>query len=156
MINTPHDKLFKAVFSKPQNAREVLRTVLPPGLVRHLDFATLTPLPTTYIDKQFRTRFSDLLFAIQCDGHTAFLYLLFEHQSSSEPLMPFRQLRYMTDVWLEYLRENPNATRLPLVIPVVLHHGADGWSTPTIMGALYDLPAEVLAEVAGLVPDFSL
>jgi hypothetical protein len=40
MSSTPHDALFKHTFSQPQHAIELLRSVLPPAVVRHIDFDT--------------------------------------------------------------------------------------------------------------------
>ena len=152
MLPTPHDSLFKAVFSQPRHARRVLRSVLPVAIVRHLDFRTLRLQSGSFVDEALRARLSDLLFSIRCDGHPALLYVLFEHQSSDDALMPFRLLRYMTDIWTEFLRKHPEATRLPAVIPVVLHHGQDGWRAATTMSELYDLPTEGPAVYEALAP----
>jgi len=52
-----------------------------------------------------------------------FVYVLVEHQSSDDPLMAFRVLRYVTRVWDQYEREHPRARRLPAVIPLVVYQG---------------------------------
>jgi hypothetical protein len=41
MTHTPHDALFKAVFSSPEHAEAELRAVLPPRLSRRIDWSTL-------------------------------------------------------------------------------------------------------------------
>jgi hypothetical protein len=46
-------------------------------------------------------------FTIRCNGHAAFLYVLFEHQSTNDPLMAFRLLRYLVRIWEAVLVE-PN------------------------------------------------
>ncbi len=81
MISTPHDLLFKSTFSQPQHAVELFRSLLPPGVVRHIDFGTLQVEPTSFIDEKLRARYSDLLFSVELAGRPAYLYLLFEHQS---------------------------------------------------------------------------
>ena len=86
------------------------------------------------------------------------LYLLFEHQSTDDPLMAFRLLRYMVRIWDEHLRDHPGATRLPAILPLVLHHSPDGWTSPTDFHALLDLDldldAAALLLVAAHVPSF--
>jgi predicted transposase/invertase (TIGR01784 family) len=144
MSSTPHDALFKHTFSQPQHAIELLRSVLPPAVVRHIDFDTLQVEPTSFIDEKLRARFSDLLFRVRLAGQPAYLYLLFEHQSGPERLMCLRLLRYVLDVWDDHLEKDPRSTHLPVVIPIVLHHGEHGWTQPVTLRDLYDAPPEVL------------
>src|SRR5690606_29452528 len=53
------------------------------------------------------------------------------HQSSEDPLMPFRMLRYVLRIWDRYLTAHPAATRLPAVIPLVVHHNRRPWTSST-------------------------
>jgi Putative transposase, YhgA-like len=57
MSSKPRDALFKHTFSQPQHAIELLRSVLPPAVVRHIDFDTLQVEPTSFIDEKLRARF---------------------------------------------------------------------------------------------------
>lgn len=155
MIATPHDRLFKATFSQPQHAAELLRSVLPVAVTRHIDFGTLQVEPTSFIDEKLRARFSDLLFRVRLAGQVAYVYLLFEHQSGPERMMCSRLLRYVTDVWGEHLKTHPRATHLPVVIPIVLHHGEHGWREPVSLRELYDAPAAVLDDLRPYVPELT-
>ena len=155
MSKSPHDALFKGIFKNPNNASQVLRTALPTGLVHHLDFRTLRLEDGSFINKALRSRYSDLLFSIKAGDRSARLYLLYEHQSEESPLMAYRMLGYMVAIWDRYVDKHPNATRLPAVIPVVLHHGAGGWTVPTSMQQLYDLSDEQRAHFAPHLPSFS-
>ena len=155
MLQSPHDRLFKGIFGNPRHARQVLRTALPRSLARHIDFRTLRLQDGSYVQESLAMRYSDLLFSARAAGHSVRLYLLFEHQSEPDPLMAFRLMRYMTDIWHDFLDEHPNATRLPAIIPVVLHHGAGGWTSSTALEALYDLPDELCQIFAPVVPRFS-
>lgn len=69
--------------------------------------------------------------------------------------MPFRLLRYMVAIWEKYLQEHPEATLLPAIIPVVLHHGPGGWTSATSMAELYDLSAELYALFGPVLPSLS-
>lgn len=145
MSTTPHDALFKTIFSQPEHAAGELRLALPPSLVAHLDFATLTLRPGSFVDEALRERSTDLLFSVQLAGHEAFIYLLFEHQSRPERLMAFRLLRYMVRIWESLLKDQPQARSLPLIIPVVLAQGETGWRVDTAFEMLYDATPEILA-----------
>ncbi|MEM7589018.1 MAG: Rpn family recombination-promoting nuclease/putative transposase [Myxococcota bacterium] len=60
---TPHDRLFKEVFSNPANAASELEFLLPKAVVNRLDLSSLTLQPGEFIDKELRARQSDLLFS---------------------------------------------------------------------------------------------
>ena len=136
---TPHDSVFRQVFGAPANAASQLRAVLPPALATRLDLDRLTRVPASFVDEALKWRHSDLLFTAPLDGRDAFLYVLVEHQSSDDPLMAFRMLRYVTRIWDQHLREHPRARRLPAVIPLVVHHGRSQWASPAQLLELIDL-----------------
>jgi predicted transposase/invertase (TIGR01784 family) len=79
----PHDALFKQTFSQVAHAAAELRAVLPPTLVREIDFSTLELCSGSYVDQALLGSQSDLLFSAKVAGKPALLYLLFEHQSDS-------------------------------------------------------------------------
>jgi predicted transposase/invertase (TIGR01784 family) len=138
VTSTPHDALFKAVFSQPQHAAAELRALLPATLVARTDWSSLTLVPGSYVDASLRERQSDLLFAARVGDADARYYVLFEHQSEPDPRMAFRLLRYVVRIWERRLEEAP-AELLPPVVPVVLSHSGRGWTVPTAMEALLDL-----------------
>ncbi len=155
MIHSPHDRLFKGIFSSTHHARGVLRTALPKKLIRHMDFRTLRVIDGTFVHESLRMHHSDLLFSVRVAKHNIRLYLLFEHQSGPSPLMAYRLLRYMTAVWDRYLEEHENATTLPVIVPVVLHHGNDKpWTCSKTLEALYELPADILPAFEPFLPRF--
>ena len=64
MTNNPHDKLFRAVFSNPENAVEHFRVLLPPAIVQALALEQAEHVPGSWVDEVLREHHSDLLFAI--------------------------------------------------------------------------------------------
>jgi predicted transposase YdaD len=60
---------FKSALANRDDAAMELRAVLPPALVRQIDFATLEPLPGSFIDEHMRGSHADLLYTVQCAGH---------------------------------------------------------------------------------------
>jgi putative YhgA-like transposase len=69
--------------------------------------------------------------------------VLFEHQSSSDPWMPLRLLRYMVRIWEHWLEDHEDAKVLPAIVPVVLYHGDERWSAPRAFDAVLDVPEAV-------------
>ncbi|PZF82390.1 Rpn family recombination-promoting nuclease/putative transposase [Jiangella anatolica] len=150
----PHDAVFRRVLGEPVNAASQLRAVLPAGLSGRLDLDQLARVPGSFVDAALRWRHSDLLFTAPVKGGDVLLYVLIEHQSSTDPLMPFRMLRYVVRIWDRYLAEHPDATRLPAVIPLVVHHNRRPWSGPADIVELLDLDAEAVDAAREHLPRF--
>jgi hypothetical protein len=139
--DNPHDALFRKTFSNPEHAAAELRAVLPPALLAKLDLSTLQLASGSYVDEELASSQSDLLFSVQIQGRAALLYVVFEHQSTVDGLMPFRILKYVVKILDRHLAEHggaQGALPLPVVIPVVLHHSATGWTAATRTEALFD------------------
>lgn len=154
MVGSPHDSLFKYVFQQPEHAASELRAIFPSELSARLDWGSLELRPSNFIDDELRGRYADLLFSVRGEGLPAYVYVLFEHQSTSDPLMAFRLLRYVVRVWDSVLAHHPDRKRLPAVLPVVLYHGKRAWTAATELRELIDLDAETLARVAPYQPQF--
>ena len=154
MATSIHDALFKTTFSQVEHAAGELQAVLPPGLSARIDFATLALCPGSFVDEALKQRHTDLLFSAEVAGKKALLYVLFEHQSTVDPLMLFRLLAYMVRIWEEHVQSEPQATRLPAIIPVVLHHSRSGWTAKVAFEELLDIDATLLAEIGPYVPRF--
>lgn len=93
--SNPHDAVFRKVLGEPANAASQLRAVLAPDLVAQLDLDQLEQVPASFVDRNLSWRHSDLLFTVPFNGRDAFIYVLIEHQSSTDRWMPFRMLHYM-------------------------------------------------------------
>ncbi|XXT16983.1 Rpn family recombination-promoting nuclease/putative transposase [Sorangium sp. So ce429] len=154
MTPTPHDALFKSTFSQPEHAAAALREVLPAALAARIDFASLRLQPGSFIDEELAASHSDLLFTARLEQTSLFLYVLFEHQSTTHPLMAFRLLEYMVRIWQGHLERHPKAMLLPAILPVVLHHSQTGWTGAVAFQELLDVPPETLALMAEHVPRF--
>lgn len=155
MFHTPHDRLFKGIVSKSRYAQGLLRTALPGAIAKHIDFRTLRLQDGTYVDETLDMRHSDLLFSARIAGRDTRLYVLFEHQSEPDVLMPARLLGYMCGIWTKYIEEHPNTKKLPVILPVVLHHGKNGWTAARSLEELYDLPAELMSAFGAFLPRFT-
>jgi hypothetical protein len=149
-----HDALFKSTFQHVEHAASILCQILQPTAAARIDFATLALSPGTFVEEVLKERFSDILFSAQIGDRLGLLYVLFEHQSGSDALMPLRLLRYALLIWQRWLGEHPGATKIPIILPVVLHHSEEGWRGAVAFEQILDADPETLAAVAGYVPAF--
>jgi hypothetical protein len=156
----PHDALFRRAFERPADAAAELAHVLPPGLAAHLDASSLHLEPGTYIDPNLSDHHSDLLFSLRLGHETALVYVLFEHQSTLDTMMPFRVLAYLVRIWDRWLRDHADPARprasqwLPPIVAVIVSHAPGGWSAPTDLHALVRPPPAAFAGLPELVPGF--
>ena len=152
---TPHDSLVQLVFSQPEHAQGELRRLLPAQISARITWSDLATVRTNFVSDALRGQRTDILYSATIDGTTAVLiYLLFEHQSTVDPLMAYRLLRYMVFIWDDFLRKDPKARKLPPIIPMVLHHSVDGWTSSQDFHALFDLDAGTLALLGPQLPSF--
>lgn len=148
-----HDELFKHTFGDPQHAADALRGMLPPPLAAAVDWSTLEVCAGSFVDEALASRHTDLLYRASIRGRPSLIYLLFEHQSRADPLMPLRVVEYLTRIWRARLEERPRLRRLPPVVPIVLYNGAKPWRAPTRLSALYALDRPLLDGLRDLLPE---
>ena len=114
-INNAHDQFFRTAMSNKQVAREFLRTWLPSELCQLVDFDQLEIQPRPQINDLRQESEVDVLFKTTIDGHEAYIYLLLEHQSTLDPLMPFRLLKYLCNIIDQHLKVH-DKDKIPLII----------------------------------------
>ena len=81
-----------------------------------------------------------MLFKIRLQGTEAFIYLLFEHQSSEDPRMALRLLSYILRIWERFAKSHASPAKLPAVLPVVIAQSKKPWKTGMRLQELIDLP----------------
>lgn len=157
MANSPHDALFRLVFSQLEHATGLWQTLLEPDTIRVIEWPSLTLCAGTFVDRRLRRQQSDLLFSVRMGGRRIYLYLLFEHKSANDRWTALQLLGYLVAIWKSLRRGRRRARRLPLILPVVLHHGPRGWTASTNLQGLLDtegVPAEVAASLLRWQPQF--
>ncbi|MBB88500.1 MAG: hypothetical protein CMP06_14580 [Xanthomonadales bacterium] len=154
VTKTPHDALFKSVFQQPANAVAELKHVLAPEHVSAIDWSTLKLEPGSFVDERLADKHSDLLFSAEtrASGERVLVFLLLEHQSSSEPRMALRLLAYMVRIWERFSDADKNSP-LPLIVPAVLAQVPGGWKAATRFSGLFSPNLGLLADT--VLPDFS-
>ena len=164
-IHQPHDRLFRAVFSDASEAASLLRNALPDTIRSSFDWTTLTQREGTFIDEELRESQTDLLYQVQHTetGQPMSVYVLLEHQSSPDPLMCLRMLRYCCRIWEDDLRGEPERRELRPIVPIVFYQGTRGWTYSTEFADLFPEAARgwpwiprfvhVLLDQTGLAPE---
>ncbi|EMM0379234.1 Rpn family recombination-promoting nuclease/putative transposase [Pluralibacter gergoviae] len=119
---TPHDLTFKQFLTHPDIARDFILLHLPPELQAVCDLSTLQLESGSFVEPGLRPFFSDVLYSMKTvSGHSGYVHVLIEHQSTPDKQMAFRLLRYAVGAMQRHL--DAGHTALPLVIPVLFYAG---------------------------------
>jgi predicted transposase YdaD len=135
-IPFPHDKLFKVALGQTPVAQEFFRRHLAPELLKRLDLTTLTLENTSFVDDNYKATEADLIYKVKLDGATAYLFALFEQQTTVVQDMAFRLEVYKLRVIERHHKQCPE-TPLPVVISLVLYTGSTPWSAPRELFSLF-------------------
>ena len=138
-IHQPHDRLFRSVFSDASEAAALLQATLPDYIRDRFDWTTLGLVDGTFVDEDLQGSQSDLLYQVEHveTGQPVSMYLLFEHQSSPDPWMRLRLLRYCCRIWESERRSDPDRHELRPIVPVVFYQGPRGWNHSTEFADLF-------------------
>lgn len=147
-----NDGFFKAIFSQPEHATAFFKSHLPPAITALIDWTTLTVLPGSFVKSSLQQVHSDLLFSVRIGERKMRLYLLFEHQSTPDSTMPLRLLGYVTEILIRH--HEAHGFPLPPVLPIVFHQGPESWNISTAFEDLFELPAEIAADLLPFLPKF--
>jgi recombination-promoting nuclease RpnB len=142
-ITNPHDQFFRTAMSDKRVAREFLQTHLPKELCKLIDFDELELQPRSFINDVRKETTVDLLYKTNIAGKEAYLYLLLEHQSKPDELMPFRVVKYTCNAIDTHLKEH-KTTQIPLIYPIVIYHGERPYPYSTNINDLVDAPKELV------------
>ncbi|MEZ4435060.1 MAG: Rpn family recombination-promoting nuclease/putative transposase [bacterium] len=154
MSTHTHDAYFKASFSDPGVAADAIRRLLDPALADAIDWDHIEHIPTDFISDDLQNHRADLILRVTLRGEPAFLFILYEHQSSVDPMMPFRVVVYMVRLWQGHLRDNPGARHLPPIVPIVLYNGARPWTAPLDFHDLFTVDPSIFETLAPFLPSF--
>jgi predicted transposase/invertase (TIGR01784 family) len=145
-INNPHDKFFKKAMSDQRVAKEFFEHHLPQIIQEKMDFGNLTFCKQSFIGKELAAHEADVLYKTNFNEQPGYLYILAEHQSTIDKLMPFRLARYMLKV-IGFHLDQHGQKNLPIVYPLVFYHGQQKHPEPTDFFSLYGDEAELVRKI---------
>ncbi len=123
-LTNTHDKFFKELFSKKEQAREFIEKTFPEVIVKKLDLNTLELDKTEYVSNKLKSNYSDIVYSCRYGKSAIKLALLFEHKSQPEDYVHFQVLRYMLGIWETQLKQGQSLTA---IVPLIFYHGKRRW-----------------------------
>jgi addiction module HigA family antidote len=160
MINNPHDKLIKIVFSDRQEAVEFFQNKLPQEIVKNIDWDTLELEGSNYIDEEMQGSESDLVYSVDFKNgrDKCFLYLLFEHQSTPDKWVRYRIVKYKTRIWDQSFQKNKDQDQLIPILSMVFYMGESNWNISPEFSDLFcetHVPQKYLPSFEHILLDYS-
>lgn len=121
LIHDPHDRLFRNFLADINKAKDFLETYLPDNIKRQCDFSELSFKPGSFVEKNLKHHFSDILYSVKIAGTEGYIYTLLEHETTPHKLTPFKLLRYQIAIMKQHLDQGNKA--LPTVVPLLFYRG---------------------------------
>lgn len=118
--NSDHDSIFRKSLEHPETKKEFLEIHLPVYIKDIVDIESLQMQKESFIDSSLKKSYCDLLFA---SPKNQYIYILVEHQSSNDPMMAFRLLKYMFSICDRHINQKPKPKYLPLIYPLLIYNG---------------------------------
>lgn len=156
-----HDELFKKVMSEPVAAREFLEYYLPVSFKNKINLDSIKIEKESFVTEDLRKRLSDVIYSVSLkkdvdsknstdsttesiNNDKAYVYVLIEHQSSSDYWIAFRLWQYMLLLCERHKDANKNnATKyhnnkIPLICPIVVYANDKPYNAPRSFWELFE------------------
>ncbi|ABV85323.1 Rpn family recombination-promoting nuclease/putative transposase [Rickettsia massiliae] len=151
-----HDELFKKVMSEPIAAREFLEHYLPVSFKNKINLNSVKIEKESFVTEDLKKRFSDVVYSVSLkndnvkdsttdsvDNDKAYVYVLIEHQSSSDYWIAFRLWQYMLLLCERYKDANKGNNKqerdkLPLICPIVVYANDKPYNAPRSFWELFE------------------
>ena len=133
-IDNPYDKGYKRIFSIKKNFLDFIKKYIGLNWMMELTENDLELINKEFTTVQFDTYESDLIYKVNTEEGSVYLFFLLELQSYNDFTMPFRLLVYMIAIWMDYFKNcdknvrKQKEFRLPAIMPIVLHNGEKNWT----------------------------
>ncbi|WP_342225262.1 Rpn family recombination-promoting nuclease/putative transposase [Rickettsia endosymbiont of Urophora cardui] len=156
-----HDELFKKVMSEPVAAREFLEHYLPVSFKNKINLNSVKIEKESFVTEDLRKRLSDVVYSVSLKqdnvaaGNTdstnkninniediehnkAYVYVLIEHQSSSDYWISFRLWQYMLLLCERHKDNTKEKSKLPLICPIVVYANDKPYNAPRSFWELFE------------------
>ncbi len=126
-LDNTHDKIFRDLLSDEEEATKFINKFFKSK--RKLEKDDLEKYSNNYITKEYRNRESDIVYKIKNTN----TFILIEHQSYVDALMPYRMLEYSVEIMRSAMNQEKakRKYKCPAVILIVLYTGNEKWNVET-------------------------
>ena len=139
ITTTPHNHFFYQVMSRKEKAICFFRRYLPQAILELADLKQLELVESKHISDQGIALYNDVLYRCPLEGgQTGYFFAVCEHQSTPEPQMPLRLLKYDIAIIEDHLKHN---IHFPVIVNAVGYTGKAPWNYSTAFSDYYANPS---------------
>jgi recombination-promoting nuclease RpnB len=120
-IHQSHDSLFKYFLADIKIAKSFFSVYLHEDIKALCDFSTLKLEPGSFVEKNLRQYFSDILYSVKMLGEKGYLYPLIEHETKPNRMTPFKIQGYIHSIMRQHLSQGH--ADLPIVVAILYYRG---------------------------------
>ena len=123
VVNHQHDKIFRTVLDRKSDALALINKALN----TQLEVQDIEKYNSSFINKVFQNREADIVYKIKDRS----IFILIEHQTKVDYLMPYRILEYEVAIMqsaIDLDKIKNKESKIPLVISIVLYTGNKKWN----------------------------
>ena len=123
VVNHQHDKIFRTVLDRKSDAIVLINKALN----TQLELQDIEKYNSSFINKVFQNREADIVYKIKDRS----IFILIEHQTKVDYLMPYRILEYEVAIMqsaIDLDKIKNKESKIPLVISIVLYTGNKKWN----------------------------
>lgn len=147
MTRKKHDYFFRAAFKERRLLLEAMNLFLPDHVKELALMSQFQVVSETFISEELRENMGDVLLAIPLKGGgTAYLYILFEHQSKIRTMMPVRLKKLEGFIQDQHLKTKGTG-KLPLVVKQGIYNGPKPWRDSTCFFDYFEVAPELAKQV---------
>jgi predicted transposase/invertase (TIGR01784 family) len=132
------DQIFSKVFKDREMFIMFLKDFINESWTEEIKPENIELLPTKFIDLAQGNKESDIIYSVKIEEKELLIFVLVEHQSKVNFLMPFRILEYMVKIWRSYIDKMDSSNqksvslrkgfKLPPIYPIVFYNGINQWT----------------------------
>lgn len=126
-IKSAHDRFFRESMERLRIARGLLSVFISPLIMKQIDLFTLKIIKDDWVDEKLGEHRADILYFARLIEQNNPIYFLFEHKSGQDHKISYQLFRYMNQIWEEVRKQNTDGQKFPVIIPIILYHGAKRW-----------------------------
>ncbi len=129
MDSFSHDAGYKYLFSNSRIAWQLLHSFVDIPILREIRPENLQLVDKSFVSDELLKREADVLYRVEMEGRSAYIYILLEFQSTPDKAMPVRMLNYIM-MFYDMLLRNSKRGKLPAVLPLLFYTGEKNWNVP--------------------------
>jgi len=138
MMKNLDDHGYKKLFSNREIFRQLITGFVHEAWVKDLDFSRCELMKDSFVSKQYKSRFSDLIYKIKLRGRDFYIVVLLEFKATPDRFVALQILGYVVDFYRHLVDAQKNLKKLPPVFPIMLYNGERRWTAPVNLSALIE------------------